>query len=101
MSNNYGLKIWTAAAYLSFDSNVMKSYPRIVSSGDFYLGNNQSQTVTIPTGYDYVYVMGPTRADSTPFQLTYSSTPGVGYTSFTVKNISGLSATYGYNAIIL
>lgn len=101
MSNNYGLKIWTAAAYLAFDSNNMKSYPRVVSSGEFYLGNNQSQTITISTGYDYVYVMGPSDASSIPFELTYSSTPGVGYTAFTVKNTSGASATYGYNAIIL
>ena len=91
----YGLKVWTASGYVAFDSENMDSYVKVCTNGTVYLGNNATETITVPTGYDYVYVNGPTVNIERAFEVTKSGN------SFTIKNVSGTSNFFGYVAIRL
>jgi hypothetical protein len=91
----YGLKIWTAAGYIAFDSENMDSYVKVCSSGTVFLGNQASETISVPTGFDYVYGIGPTVNIERAFTITKTST------SFTIKNVSGTTSFFGYVAIRL
>jgi hypothetical protein len=91
----YGLKIWTAAGYIAFDSENMDSYVKVCSSGTVFLGNQASETISVPTGFDYVYGIGPTVNIERAFTITKTST------SFTIKNVSGTTNFFGYVAIRL
>jgi hypothetical protein len=92
----YGLKVWTAAGYIAFDSEQMDSYVKVVASGTVQIGNNSSETISVgSTGYDYVYGMGPTVNVERSFTISETST------SFTITNVSGQSNFFGYVAIKL
>lgn len=91
----YGLKIWTAAGYIAFDSENMDSYVKVCSFGTVFLGNQASETISVPTGFDYVYAIGPTVNIERAFEVTKTST------SFTIKNVSGATNFFGYVAIRL
>jgi len=97
----YGLKIWTASGYVAFDSENMDTYAKVVTSGEVYLGANVSETFTIPTGFDRVYINGPgtnmPKAWDVDFS-PYDSAVG-GYTSFTITGL--VSDVFGYVAIRL
>lgn len=92
----YGLKVWTASGYVAFDSEDMDTYVKVCTSGTVYIGNGATETITIPTGFDYAYVNGPTVNVERAFEYTQTSS-----TAFTIKNVSGTTNFFGYVAIRL
>lgn len=99
---DYGLKVWTPAGYVAFDSRYMPSYVKVVASATATISGSSS-TITIPAGFDYVYVNGPTGSGGNPYtvtNITYDSSVS-GYTSFTINNQTGGSAVFGYTCIRL
>lgn len=93
----YGLKCWTAAGYVAFDSDQMVSYVKVVVSGTVSLAANATSSSISAPGYNYVYVFGPTSAYflASAFTLTKYST------YFTIKNNTPISTTFGYMAFRL
>jgi hypothetical protein len=98
----YGLKVWTASSYLAFNSEDMDSYAKVVIAGTVYLGSYNSETFPIPSGFDRVYINGPSTNQERSWTVSYSaydSSVG-GYTSFTINSLSQ-SGNFGYVAIRL
>jgi hypothetical protein len=97
----YGLKVWTASSYLAFNSEDMDAYAKVVIAGTVYLANSNSETFPIPSGFDRVYINGPSTNQPRSWGISYSaydSSVG-GYTSFTLN--AGVSGSFGYVAIRL
>lgn len=99
--SDYGLKIWTPAGYVSFDSRDMPSYVKVVSSGVVTVSGSSSSTVSIPEGYGYVYVNGPSGPYEYPFEATRTGFSGGLYYSFLLENNTPSSENFGYVCIRL